>query len=253
MKLIEKLNLVILNFNEVEEWEKIGFPQGSVTKGIKFTTKNSDKEIETGNIKFLVHALDYENQLARFCAFNLPDSMALLSVSYAELPETKFRFFRPQGLLGYTNTYNIIGGGATDSGSGYKKHLKKFRNRLDNEKSYRSFISNLIKKELNLNDEEYRNFVLNNKNKPYTEIYPENIRNKLIQTIGKMKSTTRRYNREYNEFWTSDFQPMSPFTYNTYVPKIENPIELVRKVSETKGFLRKYALKQDFPYTVLGE
>ncbi len=249
---VDKDGLVILNFNEVEDWEKIGFPKGSSTKGIKIHLDNG-QEVETGNIKFLAHGLSFENQLARFCAFALPDSNALLSVSYAERPETKYRFFRPQGLLGYTDTFNIIGGGEVDAGSGFKKSLRHFRDLLEYTecRDWRPFAANLIKKASGMTDEEYQRFVLENQNKSYTEIYPENIKEIMIKTFGSMKSNKRRGAREYNEFCTSQFHPMSPYAYNLKNVKIENPIEFLNgEALERTAFLRKYALNHDLPFTV---
>lgn len=248
---VDKDGLVVLNFNEVEDWEKIGFPKGSTTKGIKIHLDNG-QEVETGNIKFLAHGLTFENQLARFCAFELPDSNALLSVSYAERPETKFRFFRPQGLLGYADTFNIIGGGEVDAGSGFKKSLKHFRYLIEytNRRSWRPYVSNILKKASGMTDEEYQKFVLENQNKPYTEIYPENIREKMIKTLGAMKSNKRRAGREYNEFYASEFTPMSPYAYSLADKKINNPIEFLNtEALDRTAFLRKYALKHDLPFT----
>lgn len=269
---IDKDGLVVLKFNEVEDWEKIGFPKGSTTKGIKVKLDDNE-EVETGNIKFLAHGLAYENQLARFCAFSLPDSNALLSVSYAERPETKFRFFRPQGLLGYTDTFNIVGGGAVDAGSGFKKSFKNFRYLLEYtaRRQWRPYVSNLIKKATGMNSKEYQEFVLANQNKSYCEIYPVEIREKMIKTLGAVKSNRRRGAREYNEYYATQFTPMAPFAYNMDDRKIENPIEflnrdfvdkqekkscadwgLVRSVKERTAFLRTYALKHDMPFVVLG-
>ena len=98
-------DLVVIKYNEVEDWEALGFPEGSISKGIDAYgySVQGDKEfkcdVNTGNIKFIAHALDYENQLSNFDAFVLPDSDALLSVSYTERPESKYRLFRPQGVL----------------------------------------------------------------------------------------------------------------------------------------------------------
>ena len=71
----DKTGLVVVKFNEVEDWEKLGLPKGSTTKGTHVKTfdyvhgEAVEGEAETGNIKFFVHGLDYSNQLAKFDAF----------------------------------------------------------------------------------------------------------------------------------------------------------------------------------------
>ena len=100
----DKDGVVVIKFNEMtdESWEAIGFPKGTSAKGVKakgLNNKGAETDVETGNIHFFVHGLEYSNQLAKFDAFSLVDSDALLSVSYAERPESKYRFFRTQGVL----------------------------------------------------------------------------------------------------------------------------------------------------------
>lgn len=266
---IDKDGLVVIKFNEVEEWEKIGFPKGSTTKGVRINLNNNDS-VETGNIKFLAHGLINANQLARFYAFQLPDSTALLSVSYAERPESKYRFFRPQGLLGITDTFNILGGGVNDAGSGFKKNLKRFRYQLEytGRKCWRPYISKRLSNALGFNANEYRQFVLENQNKAFADIFPEETRNIIIESLGCMQSNKRRCAREYNEFYATKFKPMSPYVYNISDSSIGNPIDFLNRrtinknekvyysepqsVSERTSFLRKYALLHDLPFTVFG-
>ena len=267
---VDKDGLVVLKFNEITDWEGIGFPKGSTTKGIFVNTPKG--EVETGNIKFLAHGLDSESSLSRFNVIQLPDSQALLSVSYAERPETKYKFFRPQGVLGHTETFNVVGGGVTDVGSGCKKQLGRFRNVISNNKNFspRSYVSDKIKKVLNLNDAGYIKLLNENKNKPYSSIYPLETRNKIISELGMMKSETRRFAREYNEFFATNVLPMGVFAYNTDVNlKIDNPLDFLHKkdvssseknkygknlsVSDRTSYLRKFALNHDLPFVILGE
>ena len=128
--------MIVIKYNEVENetWEKIGFPQGTISKNITSTIESrnnyevSSKEINTGNIKFFIHGLEFQEQLRNFDVFALPDSDALLSVRYAERPESKYLFFRTQGVILNVDTQYVHGGGETDSGSGIKKKLDIFKN-----------------------------------------------------------------------------------------------------------------------------
>ncbi len=83
----DKDGLVIIKYNELQndDLEKIGFPKGCKVKGIQSKTSTGE-DVNTGNIKFFAHGLDFPNQLAKFDAFSLVDSDVLLSVSYAERP-----------------------------------------------------------------------------------------------------------------------------------------------------------------------
>ena len=247
--------LVIIRFNEVENstWEKIGFDKGSISKGITTTTSVGD-EVDTGNIHFFVHGLDYENQLSKFDAFSLPDSDVLLSVSYVERPESKTRFFRSQGVILDTETKYTYGGGETDSGSGCGKNIDNFKNNYifgGDRETDRKYISNLIKTTLELDDKEYLDFVQKNKNKSFGEIKPAEVREKLIKAFAGINSNTRRGNRAYNEMYISNPNVMGVFAYPTNSNnEIGDTMEFV-KVQD--GFLRKYAIEHDVPMIVFGK
>ena len=268
--------LVVVKFNEVENetWEKIGFPKGSISKGIK-TTTSTGEEVDTGNIKFIAHGLDYSNQLINFDAFPLINSDALLSVSYTERPESKYRFFRPQGILLDVDTKYIHGGGDTDSGSGCGKDINNFKENYifgGYREHDRLYISNLIKEALNLSDEEYIEFVKENENKSLGEIEPDETREKLIKAFASINSNTRKGEREYNEMYVSNPKPpMAVFAYSIdYNEKIDNPLEFLKR-DEIKGheqgfgtqgelsvknrteFLREYALDRNLPFFVFGD
>ena len=83
--------------------------------------------MNTGNLKFFVHGLEFQDQLYNFFAFALPDSPALLSASYAVLPKYLNHFFRSQGVIMNVNSRYIHGGGASDTGSGCKKTVEDFK------------------------------------------------------------------------------------------------------------------------------
>ena len=249
----KKDGIVIVKYNEVKDWEALGFAKGSVSRGIKVPASSKNKEINTGNIKFIAHGLDYENQLINFDAFALPDSDALLSVSYMERPESKYRLFRPQGVLLDVDSNYIYGGGRTDSGSGYKKSISNFK------KDYifggaregdREFISNLIKRTLQLNDEEYLDFVNKNSNKSMAEIEPKEAREALIRNFALIRSSKREYNREYNEMYVSNPTVQGVYAYDIKNDKIG---EMNVFMDSQPTFLKEYAKQNDLLFFVFGD
>ncbi|MCD7879970.1 MAG: HD domain-containing protein [Candidatus Gastranaerophilales bacterium] len=254
----DKDGLIIIKYNEVEDWEAIGLPEGSISRGITITTDRADT-VNTGNIKFIAHGLDYANQLAKFDAFSLPDSNALLSVSYMERPESKYRLFRPQGVLLDVDTKYIHGGGETDSGSGYEKNIQDFKDNYifgANREKDRLFISNLIKEAAGMNDDEYVQFVEQNQNKSFNEIEPLKLREKLIKAFASINSHKRRGEREYNEMYISNPTPMGGFAYNTDTNEtIGNPVDFLNsaKVFERTDFIKQYAIENNLPFVIFGD
>ena len=269
----DKNGLVVIKFNEVEDWEAIGFPKGSISRGIEVKkgfegddTLNED--VNTGNIKFIVHGLDYSNQLAKFDAFSLVDSDALLSTSYAERPESKFRFFRPQGVVLDVNSEYVCGGGNTDAGSGCGKDINEFKKNYifgGERESDRTYISDLIKKVTGMNDEQYVQFLEKNKDKTFAEIEPAEYREKIILAFATINSNTRKGNRSYNEMYISNpNEVMAVFAYDTNeISNVGNPIEFLHDTNHGTGygkdvlgrteFLQKYAIERDIPFIVFGD
>ena len=251
--------LVVIKFNEMtdESWEAVGFPKGTSSKGVKATVLDENKketEAETGNIHFFVHGLDYQSQLAKFDAFSLVDSDALLSVSYAERPESKYRFFRTQGVLLDIPTKYVYGGGNTDSGSGCGKNIQEFKNRYifgGERESDRLYISNLVKEATGMSDAEYVQFVKENENKSMLEIEPANIREKIIQKFATINSNTRKGNRSYNEMYGSNPQVMGAFAYKRQ-GSVGNPLKFLENNSHVQ-FLKEFAMERDFPFIVFGD
>ena len=259
----DKDGLVIIKFNEVEDWEAIGFAPGSTSRGIK-TTLFDGKEVDTGNIKFIVHGLDYENQLAKFDAFSLVDSDALLSVSYAERPETKFRFFRPQGVILDVDTKYIHGGGNTDAGSGCGKNIDEFKTNYifgGEREADRLYISNLIKEATGMDDEAYMAFQKQYANKSFSEIQPQELREKIIKIFASINSNTRKGNRAYNEMYISNPNRVSGvFVYPQETNReIGNPVEFLHSESSADNvngrtsFLRRYAIERNIPLILFGD
>jgi len=277
----DKDGLVIIKYNEVEDWEAIGFPKGSISRGIEI--KKGEKgdaelseDVNTGNIKFFAHALEYSNQLAKFDAFSLVDSDALLSVSYAERPESKYRFFRSQGVLLDVNSKYIHGGGNHDSGSGYGKNITEFKNNYifgGYRQKERTYVSDLIKEVTGMTDDQYIEFVETNKDRPIQNIEPVEIRDKIVKAFATINSNTRKGKREYNEMYISNpNEVMGVFAYNiNYNENIGNPISFLNRttignfergagangkdicVKERTEFLRQYALERDLPFILFGD
>ncbi len=282
----DKDGLVILKYNELknEDLEKIGFPKGSITRGIEaegVASKYDEKsysyydiktKVNTGNIKFFAHGLDHPNQLVKFDAFSLINSDVLLSASYAERPESKYRFFRPQGIILDVDTKYVHGGGETDSGSGTGKYIDDFKQRYlfgGEREGDRKFISNLIKNTLDIStDKDYIDFADKHKNDSFLGIEEEK-RNKLIKAYAGIKSKIREGNREYNEMYISNPKtPMAVFAYemDENVADTGNPIEFLHRTEQTEyeknakaksvqertEFLRQYALEKHLPFVIFG-
>ena len=255
---IDKDGLVILKYNEVEDWEALGFPKGSISRGISAKGLNNngqETDVDTGNIKFFVHGLDYANQLAKFDAFGLVDSDVLLSVSYAERPESKYRFFRTQGVILDVDTKYIHGGGNTDSGSGCGKSIADFKKNYifgGYRESDRLYISNMIKEATGMSDSEYVKFVKENENKPFTEIEPEKVREKIIKAFATINSNVRKGNREYNEMYASNPNVMGVFAYSPS-NHVGDVMDFVQNNSTHLDFLKKFAIERDIPMIVFGD
>ncbi len=256
----DKDGVVVIKFNEMtdESWEAIGFPKGTSAKGVKAKGLNNSAEetdVETGNIHFFVHGLDYSNQLAKFDAFSLVDSDALLSVSYAERPESKYRFFRTQGVLLDIPTKYIYGGGNTDAGSGCGKNIQTFKDYYifgGGREKDRLYISNLVKEATGMSDAEYVQFVKDNENKSMLEIEPADIREKIIQKFATINSNVRKGNREYNEMYGSNPQVMGVFAYS-WEREVGQPIDFLNNIYGRTHFLKEYAKERDLPFIVFGD
>ena len=256
----DKDGIVVIKFNEMtdESWEAIGFPKGTSAKGVKakgLNNSGAETDVETGNIHFFVHGLEYSNQLAKFDAFSLVDSDALLSVSYAERPESKYRFFRTQGVLLDIPTKYVYGGGNTDSGSGCGKNIQEFKDYYifgGRRESERLYISNLVKEATGMSDTEYVQFVKNNENKSMLEIEPAEIREKIIQKFATINSNVRKGNREYNEMYGSNPQVMGVFAYSRK-GEVNQPIDFLNNIDGRIHFLKEYAKERDLPFIVFGD
>ena len=279
---VDKDGLVVIKVNDVEDWEGIGFPKGTTTKGIKANVKNHGEErheVETGNFKLMMHGLDYPNQLVKFEKFTLPDTKELLSITYTERPETKSRFFRPQGVGLDFDAEHVHGGGETDAGSGCGKTVDDFKKDYifgGEREGDRVFTANIVKKVTGMSDEEYIKFYDENKNKSWQEIEPPELAEKLIKAYAEeIKSTVRGARRAYTEYYGSKVKRVnSTWVYSVdYNEKINNPLEFlnrteltdgeqharkigyedVKPVSERTSFLREFSHEHDIPMLIFGE
>ena len=268
---VDEKGMVIIKYNEVENntWEKIGFPKGSFSKGIEHTVKVfdhkdrrtnkpvfKDEDINTGNIHFFVHGLDEEKDLSNFDAFELPDADALLSVSYAERPESKYRFFRSQGVILNADTKYVHGGGETDSGSGCGKNIDEFKTNYAYEGSIRhtdrTFVSDLIKEDLGLSTQEYLELINKYKNKPFSDIEPKELQEKIIKALSKINSHVRNGKRSYNEMYISNPNVMGYFAYDCD-DKVGEIKDFINNDKKVLPFIKQNAVENDMPLIVFGD
>ena len=256
---VDEKGMVILKYNQIEDFERIGFPKGSTSKGTKANVvdyRNNTVETETGNIKFFVHGLEKKDYIYNFDLFNLKDSDAVLSVSYAERPETKYRFFRSTGLILDIDSKNVHAGGDSDSGTGTHKTLDKiyedylFNGRSESE---REFISNLLKKQLNLTNKKYIEFIEKNRNKNFAEIEPKEYAIKMNKVFATLNSNTRIGDRQYNEFIASNpKEVMGVYAFpEQHWWWSDDPIEILKK--EKYDDFKEYALERDIPFVIFGD
>ena len=289
---VDSDGLIVIKFNEVTDWEALGFPKGTTTSGVTGTgrvrqgrEKILESEFNTGNFKFFAHALNYSNQLVKFDSFGLPDSDALLSVTYMERPESKHRNYRTQGIGLNIKSKYVYGGGETDAGSGYSKNIAEFKENYifgGRREGDRVFTANLIKKATGMSDEQYIEFVEKNKNKSWNEVEPIDnsdpveFRNKLIKAFAEnIVSSQRAQKRAYDEFYASNPEaPMFTWAYSADAnEKIKNPLEFLHRneltqveenikqigeveltpVAERTEFLRQYSLERDIPMFIFGD
>ena len=214
--------------------EKYGFEKG--------TTKD--------NLYMLVHGLDRADQLSNFSTFSIIDTEALLSTSY--MKPANHKVFRQQGIILDVHSNDIHAGFFKDFGSGTKKTLEVAKKEyifpetnagFFNRSEYRTYISDLIKKKLNLNDKNYVELIEKIQNlKSWTTIqkFDPKVANVLKTIFDEMEMGKRRYGRQYNEFLVSKPKIQAIFSYGQDYEKIPT-------------FLKKFAMDNDLPIILLGE
>ena len=123
-----------------------------------------------------------------------------------------------------------------------------------------------------MSDDEYIRFIKENENKPFTEIYPLELREKLIRTLAAINSNVRKGKRSYNEMYGSNpRRVMGVFAYGmNYIKKVGNPLKFLNNktvdrfdrafgtgepisVYDRTEFLRRYAIEHDIPFFVFGD
>lgn len=231
----------VIYMNEADnDLVKYGFEEG--------TTK--------GNLASLVHALTKEEDLSKVDAFSIIDSEALLSTSYMNPRE--YRVFRPQGLVLDVETNDIHAGYFRDFGTGYSKEIELlksdylFRGRRketlgydewrDDRTAFRNYISNQIKKELCLSDEEYIQMIEKIQSaKSITDVekIDPKIADGLKRVFEAMDVGKRSGGRKYNEMLVSRPKVQGVFAYDT-------------KFGNIPKFLRKYAQDNDLVILIYG-
>ena len=256
---VDSDGLIVIKVNDVEDWEAMGFPAGTTTKGILANVNNNGEEshqVETGNFKLMAHGLDYPNQLAKFEAFSMPSSESMLSLTYMERPETKSRNFRPQGVgLDFDSKY-VYGGGETDAGSGCGKTISDFKQDYifgGHREGDRKFVADIVKNATGMTDEEYIQFYEANKDKSWEEFENQDIANALIRAFAEgIHSNVRYGGRAYTEFYGSNPKRVNSTWVFSLDPeeRIGNPIEFLHRTDLTEGEMNSARIGGENPRSV---
>jgi len=257
---------VIVKYNELqnEYLERIGFPKGSMVNGIEAVGQKKERDhsittehVNTGNIKFFVHGLLYPNEVAKFDAFALPSSDVLLSISYAERPESKWRFFKYQGVIPKFKNKYIHAGGETDAGSGNAKFISEIKENYvfgGHREGDRIYVSKHLKEATGMSDEEYIRFVEADQDKSHVELDQE-MSLKINQELSMINSHVRGMgDRYYNEFYGSNPDECldGTFAYDEAGKPIGNAVEYVNNNMNRLSFLREYDLNNDVAMWLFG-
>lgn len=264
----------IIKINEVENLEEIGFPKGTTRK----------------NLKFLVHGLDSNTNLANFNTFSMIDSQALLSTSYIINPYSEYHVFRPQGVILNCDTMDVHAGSNMDYGSGCKKSISTLKEQyIFGGSNYRgndrTFFSELLKVSLGTSDEqkaslnskfkrnprdskqiiskepeqltkeEYRKLIEEFQNKSFAEIQNENpqFADELIKIFNIIENCNRSHGRKYNEVLVTRPKIQGVFMFDTQDRQI-TPEVLLNESGENSinHELVKFAKENDLPVIMFG-
>lgn len=272
-KIIEKLN-VIKSTQIILPQTKI--PKASEAKNVKTMTiggvtnkvlymdsANEDLSIygfEKGatkeNWRALVHAFSTDKNLSILSSLNVVDTDSVLSSSYISTKE--YKCFRGIGLILDVLSDNINAGLWRDFGSGYAKsteNIKRayiFPNKENKRKGFgwqyslagtRKYIPDLIKKEMQLSDEEYirkAEKLRNCKSVQDIEKIDKNFADSILSIFDKVGLGQRRDGRRYNEILVSQRKIQGAFAYDM-------------KYEDVPPWMRKYAQDNDLLLIILGE
>ena len=242
---VEEITTTDSNGNEIKN--KVLY----LKKGLDLSKYGFDKGVSAENFNVIVHGFNDNIQQVMLDALNLPDMNALLSTSYVFWEKGNYHTFRPQGFIKNIPAENIGVAYYRDFGSGCQKTEEMLIDDYIQGGSYlyRKYFSDLMKKELNLSDEQYIDLYQKIKDKPIEQIEKEfpyaayAIRN----IFSQMEVLKRKFQRDYNEVLVGKGQTTGVF----FVGKDDNGN--VYKPENIPEFLRKYAQDNDLPVIYLGE
>lgn len=206
-----------------------------------------EQGLNSNDLNVIVHALDEDTQSATFQALGSVDSDSLLSSSYVNYAKGNYHVFRQQGFILDVNSADIQAGTYKDFGSGYGKDLETLKGEYlfnGERKSIRNFMSDNMKKRLNLSDKEYQKLYPEIADKSITELdksHPK-IAKAMREMFMEMEVHKRRHGRDYNEWLVSRPKIQGVFIQSSKY-KYDNPPE----------FLIKYAVDNDLPVIYFGE
>ncbi|MBR3889784.1 hypothetical protein IKJ53_04650, partial [bacterium] len=134
-----------------------------------------------------------------------------------------------------------------DFGSGYGKDLETLKSEYlfnGKRKSVRNYMSDIVKKKMNLSDEEYKKLYAEISDKSITELDKTNLKYAQVmrEIIEEMDIHKRSYGRDYNEWLVSK-------------PKIQGVFLEGDRYDYTNPpeFLAKYAEDNDIPIIYFGK
>ncbi len=242
---VEEITTTDANGNEIKN--KVLY----LKKGLDLSKYGFDKGVSAENFNVIVHGFDDNIQQVMLDALDLPDMNALLSTSYVFWEKGNYHTFRPQGFVKNIPADNIGVAYYRDFGSGCQKTEEMLIDDYIQGGSYlyRKYFSELLKKELNLSDEQYIDLYQKIKDKPIEQIEKEfpyaayAIRN----IFSQMEVHKRKFQRDYNEVLVGNGDTTGVF----FVGKDDNGN--VYKPENIPEFLRKYAQENDLPIIYLGE
>ena len=221
-----------------------------MSKDLDLSKYGFDKDVNAQNFNVMVHAFDSKVQQAQLNALQA-DSQALLSGSYVVYSKGNYHTFRPQGYIMEVDDDDIGAAYYKDFGSGYKKDVDELINNYieGSAHTYRDYIPNLLKKKLNLTNEQYIELYESIKGKPLDVLEQEKpcVAMALKDIFKDMEIKKRKFNRDYNEILFRKGTPSAIF----FVGKDKEGNRY--KVEDIPAEFRKYAQDNDLPIIYFGE
>lgn len=178
------------------------------------------------DLNILVHAIDLEEQSSIFQTLGEVDSEALLSSSYVNYGKGNYLVFRNNGFVLDVNSDNIAAGFNENFHSGFQKNISLLKNKYlidegQKDFAYRKYMPDLIKKEMNLTDEEYVKLYDEISKKSLPELaktHPETAE-KLREIIKNIKDGKYEDSKIYNEFLVTHPKIQAVFNWgNAEIP-----------------------------------